>query len=112
MESGRFAVIIVLIVALVGASAYYDYTQVQSVRREIADVKMKADSAAQAAVDAKADAASAKNAVNAQLASLQKAGDVAQLVKQASDSAAAAAKSAADAKAAADAAAKPAARRR
>lgn len=85
MESGRFTALVVIVVALVGGMAYYAYSQIQLLQGEIADLRVQSGNSMAAAGDAKTAAAQAKTAVDNALASLNKAGDVAQLTKQASD---------------------------
>jgi hypothetical protein len=98
MESGRFAIVILIIVILVGGLAYYENTQNVALGNQIGTVQSKAENAELMASQAKATANEAKTALASLTASTGKAGDIGQLTKEATDAATAAAKSADEAK--------------
>jgi len=104
MESGKFVVFFVIILILIGGTAYFSYSQIQGLQAQVDALHTQTASYATAITDAKNLAAQAKTSADGVAASVSKAGDIAQLTKQAADSAAAAAKSATEAQAAATAA--------
>jgi hypothetical protein len=106
VESGRLATIIVIVVILIGGLGYYENTETVALNNRIDLVQSKAENAETAATEAQAAAREAKAAVASLTTGNEKAGDIGQLVKQATDAAAAASQAAEQAKqAAADVAA-------
>jgi hypothetical protein len=98
MENGRFATIIVIVALLIGGLAYYENTRTAALNSRIDIVQSKAENAELTADQAKATANEAKSVLASLTAGNAKAGDIGQLVKQATDAAAAASKSADEAK--------------
>jgi hypothetical protein len=94
MENGRFTTIVVIVVLLIGGLAYYENTQTADLANRIDIVQSKAENAELTADQAKATANEAKTAMAGLAASNGKTADIGQLVKQATDAAAAASKSA------------------
>ncbi len=101
MENGRFAVLIVIMVALIGAVGYYANSRAQGLSAQIEQVRARADDASTAAAFARSAALEAKTAVAGLTNANAKSGDIAQLVKQATDAATEAKQSADEAKQAA-----------
>jgi hypothetical protein len=113
MDSGRFAIILVIVVVLIGGLGYYENLQTANLGSRIDAVQAKAENAETSAKQAQAAAGEARTAVATLTAGSPKAADIQTLVKQATDAAAAAAQAADQAKqAAADAAKAPAAKSR
>ncbi len=75
MDGGRFTILLVLIIALAGGSAYYSYGQIEALKAQLATVNAKIGPVQTNAVNAAQRADAAKAAADAASASAAKAND-------------------------------------